>query len=84
MNQEIARFVLSDLPVVDLVANTDGELYAGNWPGIRFDHQTVHVVDISPHGPRKPWSVHAKMGIFYGDGQPGVVMAARCDCRLVG
>lgn len=82
--REIAKFIVLDLPVVDLVASTDGELYAGNLSGIRFDHQTVHVVEISPHGPRKPWSVHAKMGILYGDDQPGVVMVARCDGRPVG
>jgi hypothetical protein len=83
--QEIATFVLLDLPVVDLMAvNSDGELYAGTGSGIEFDPKKVETLDISPHGPEKQWSVHAKMGTLFGDGPPGVVMAARCGGRLVG
>ena len=81
---EISKFALVDLPVVDLMSETNGEIYAGNGCGIDFDHACAEPVAIRPHGPGTAWSVHAKMGILFGEGQTGVVMAARCGGRLVG
>jgi len=81
--RELASFMLVDLPVIDLLAEADGELYSGHGTGLEFVHGAKSVVEISPHAPTKLWSIHAKMGSLF-DGQPGVVMAARCGGRLVG
>jgi len=83
--EEISRFVLTDLPVLDLAAESNGELaggLGGGFPSRDLNHDKP--MKISPRGPGKEWSLHAKMGSLFGDGDPGVVMAARCAGRLVG
>jgi len=82
--QELARFALLDLPIVQLIPNDEGELYAGSGSGIAFTHSEVEPRSIRPHGPSKPWSVHSGMGRAFREGGHGVVMAARCEGRLVG
>ncbi|KAH6977645.1 hypothetical protein EDB80DRAFT_738182 [Ilyonectria destructans] len=81
--QELARFGLLNLPVVQLLPNEDGELYAGSGSGISFV-STNEIRNIRPRGTNKQWSVHSSMGKAFRDGGSGVVMAARCEGRLVG
>jgi hypothetical protein len=81
---QIGKFVLVDLPVIDLVSETNGELYCGTGSGIDFIITEKVAKDVLPHGPNKEWSVHAKMGVLVGQGETGVLMAARCGGRLVG
>jgi hypothetical protein len=83
--EEISRFVLTDLPVLDLAAESNGELVAGHgggFPSRDLNHDKP--AKISPRGPEKEWSLHAKMNTLFGDSDSGVVMAARCAGRLVG
>jgi hypothetical protein len=80
---ELGTFMLVDLPVIDLLAEANGELYSGHDTGLEFVHGAKTPVEISPRAPNKLWSVHAKMGNLF-DGQPRVVMTARCGGRLVG
>jgi hypothetical protein len=84
--KEISSFVLTDLPILDLMSDSDGELFAGIGGGIAFDfdHVRAQPSEVQPRGPNKEWSLHAKMGLLFGDGQQGVVMAARCAGRLIG
>jgi hypothetical protein len=82
--EEVCRFIIADLPVIDLASESDGELFAATGTGIEFDHQPVEPSDIIPHGPAKAWSLHAKMGAIFDGGENGIVMAARCSGRLVG
>ncbi|CZT08334.1 uncharacterized protein RAG0_13444 [Rhynchosporium agropyri] len=65
---EIASSMLVDLPILDLAPDVDGELQDC----------------LKSQGQFQKWSIHAKMGVLFGDGMPGVVMAARCEGRLVG
>lgn len=81
---EIAKFAVVDLPVIDLMSESSGELYSGTELGIEFVHAAKAPKEISPRRPSKEWSVHAKMGMMFGEGRTGVVMAARCSGRLVG
>jgi hypothetical protein len=82
---EIGRFMVLDLPCIDLAAPSDGELYAGNSIGCKFISEPSEVPqDIVPHGPLEKWSIHAKMGTAFQGCQGGIVMAARCGGRLVG
>ncbi|RDW65097.1 hypothetical protein BP6252_10748 [Coleophoma cylindrospora] len=81
--RELGSFMLVDLPVIDLLTEANGELYSGHGTGLEFFRSAKTPEEISPHAPDKPWSVHAKMGNLF-DGQPGVVMAARCGGSLVG
>ncbi|KAI8630618.1 hypothetical protein F5Y19DRAFT_52081 [Xylariaceae sp. FL1651] len=83
--EEISKFVLTDLPVLDLVAESNGELvggHGGGFPSRDLNHDMP--TRTSARSPEKEWSLHAKMGTLFGDGGPGVVMAARCAGRLVG
>lgn len=82
--KEIASFMLIGLPILDLIPETDGELFAGVGGGISFDHSVDCLSTIKSGCPNKSWSLHAKMGLFFEDGMSGVVMAARCGGRLVG
>ncbi|KAF1978098.1 hypothetical protein BU23DRAFT_564373 [Bimuria novae-zelandiae CBS 107.79] len=82
--EEIAKFALVDLPIIDLASDINGELYAGKGSDIEFDPPPVAPADITPSGPRGKWSVHAKMGVLFGESNTGVVMTARCNGRLVG
>jgi hypothetical protein len=82
--EQVCRFIIADLPVVDLASENDGELFAATGTSIEFDQQPVKPMDIIPHGPNKKWSLHAKMGVIFDGGESGVVMAARCSGRLVG
>jgi hypothetical protein len=81
---EISRFMLVDLPILDLTPDLDGELFACVGGGVTFDYSPASLNTIKPRSPSKKWSLHAKMGLLFGDGMPGVVMAARCGGRLVG
>ena len=80
---KLARFAIVDLPVVDLMADSY-ELYSHRYCSIDFMHSAVQPKEIAPRGPAKKWSVHAKLGKLFGEGPNDVVMAARCDGRLVG
>ena len=51
--------------------------------GIEFG-ECLKQDDVEPRGTLAKWSLHAKMGIMFGEGLPGIVMAARCGGRLVG
>jgi hypothetical protein len=83
--KEISKFALTDLPILDLMADYDGELFAGKGGGFPFnDYNHAKPTVVQPRGPKKEWSLHAKMGLLFGDGEPGVVMAARCAGTLVG
>lgn len=80
----IARFVVVSLPIVDLLPDSHGELYAGLECGIDFfsDHEE-RAAPVRPQAARSPWAVDAKMGMLFGE-DTGVLMAARCQGRLVG
>lgn len=80
---EIVYFAVVDLPVIDLLSDFD-ELYYGYSSGIAFTPAGGPQNQITPHGPTKPCSVLAKLGKFFGEARSGVMMAARCDGRLVG
>ena len=96
--EDIAKFMLADLPILDFVPDADGELYAGVGGGITFDQEAfIGVAGEGMSGPRgqesmqvhaeppsHEWSLHAKMGLLFGEGGTGVVMAARCAGTLVG
>ena len=83
---EISRFAVIDLPIIDLMpSENNGELYANHELGIDFFMKEMErggVVTAQP--PTSKWSVEAKMGMLFGEGEEGVVMAARCQGRLVG
>lgn len=81
---EIAKFAIVDLPIIDLAAEANGELYTGKGGSIVFDSAPVRARPIRPHGATGQWSVLAKMGVFSGESNAGVVMAARCNGRTVG
>ncbi|KAK4695415.1 hypothetical protein P7C71_g2334, partial [Lecanoromycetidae sp. Uapishka_2] len=81
--KEIARFAVVDLPVIDLMSDSH-ELYSHQYSSIDFIHAAAAPLKIKPHGPHKTWSVHAKLGKIFGEGSNDVMMAARCDGRLVG
>ncbi|OCL06520.1 hypothetical protein AOQ84DRAFT_365731 [Glonium stellatum] len=82
--KEISRFMLVDLPILDLMSDTDGELFGCDGGGITFEASPADPAKVQPRSPTKEWSLHAKMGLLFGEGRPGVVMAARCAGRLVG
>jgi hypothetical protein len=81
---EIFKFMLCDLPIIDLAPENDGEIYAGTGSGIRFDNEPILQSNIIPRAPSKKWTMHAKMGVKFAGSSNGVIMAARCDGRLVG
>ncbi|OIW22750.1 hypothetical protein CONLIGDRAFT_650193 [Coniochaeta ligniaria NRRL 30616] len=83
--QELAKFAVLNLPVVQLVPDEEGELYASTaGSGIKFTSNAAQPMRIRPEGPSKQWSVHSTMGKSFRGGGAGVVMAARCEGRLVG
>jgi hypothetical protein len=87
--EEIWKFAVVDLPIVDLNAdNGDGELLASEGGGIRFvpASEYVHVATAhQPADPNEKWSVHPHMSTTVaGEKTSGVVMAARRGKRLVG
>ncbi|EKG22300.1 hypothetical protein MPH_00367 [Macrophomina phaseolina MS6] len=87
--EEIWKFAIIDLPIVDFVPlGSDGELVAGDPGGLQFAPATTLEkarAAIKPTMPSKKWTVHPSMNVFFGSEQgDGVVMAARCGGRLVG
>jgi hypothetical protein len=82
--EEIAKFAFVDIPVIDLTSDSNGELYAGQGCDIQFDPPPAAPVEIMPRSPKGDWSAHAKMGVLFNESKPGVVMAARCNGRMVG
>ncbi|KAM7205216.1 hypothetical protein V8F33_001047 [Rhypophila sp. PSN 637] len=80
--QELARFAVLDLPVVQLVPDDEGELYASNGIGISFYPYHGQPQTIQPSGSFKKWSVYSSMGKAFRGGGLGVVMVARCEERL--
>lgn len=84
--QQLARYAVLDLPVVQLVGAEDGELYAGTGFGISFGSPAPSQKPIEWKTPSKAWSVNSSMTHAFrnGGGSPGVVMSARCGGRLVG
>ncbi|RPA77188.1 hypothetical protein BJ508DRAFT_172902 [Ascobolus immersus RN42] len=87
--KEIMKFTLLDLPIVDLAPDTDGELRGGHGGGGRLKFEgnardrTKRVAIGGPLNPER-WTLHAKMGLLFGNSGRGVVMAARCDGVLIG
>lgn len=81
--EEIARFAVVDLPVVDLMCDSR-ELYSRQYHSIDFVRPTAPPRRFAPCGPKKTWSVHAKLGKLFGEGPSDIMMAARCDGKLVG
>ena len=81
--EEIARFAVIDLPVIDLMSDSH-ELYSHQYSSIDFTHAAAPPRQIEPHGSHRNWSVHAKEGKIFGEASNDVMMAARCDGRLVG
>ncbi|RPA77189.1 hypothetical protein BJ508DRAFT_310356 [Ascobolus immersus RN42] len=84
--KEIMKFIVTDLPIIDLMAETDGELYGGLSGGLQFSaNPGSKVIRNANFGsPEHKWTLHAKMGVLLGQGGRGVVMAARCGGVLVG
>ena len=81
---EISKFAVINRPIVDLLSENEGELYPSGGSGISFTHDGPPPQDIHPHGPRKEWFIHAKMGRLVSEAQSGVVVVARCGGRPVG
>ena len=81
--EKIARFAVVDLPVVDLMSDSR-ELYSRQHQSINFVRATAPPRQITPRGPEKIWSVHAKLGKLFGEESNDIMMAARCDGKLVG
>lgn len=81
--KEIARFAIVDLPVVDLMSDSR-ELYSRQYQSIDFMKVAEPPIQITPREPKKTWSVHAKLGNLFGEGSSDIMMAARCDGKLVG
>ena len=80
---EIIRFALVPLPIIGLLPNQNGELWAGDTAKIHF--KSCHNPAQQPirKSSMKQWSVHAKMST--SEGRLGkVVMVARCDGISVG
>ncbi|KAK8023581.1 hypothetical protein PG993_011647 [Apiospora rasikravindrae] len=83
--QELARFAVLDLPVVHLVPEDDGDLYASSSFSIRFRPPSPVAREIQQRRTTvKKWSIHSSMASVFAGGVPGVVMGARCDGRLAG
>jgi hypothetical protein len=88
--EEIWKIAIVDLPIVDLVSeNRDGELITSDGGGLEFlpvnEHPEVTVAPVLKGGSTGDWTVNSHMNILFGDEKSsGVVMAARCDGRLVG
>ena len=82
--EKIARFAVVDLPVIDLMSDSR-ELYSGQYQSIDFVRAAVAPPrQITPRGPKGVWSVHAKLGKLFGEESNDIMMAARCDGKLVG
>ena len=82
--EKIARFAVVTLPVIDLMSDSR-ELYSRQYQSIDFIRAAVSSPkQITPRGPKKTWSVHAKLGKLFGEESNDVMMAARCDGKLVG
>lgn len=84
--EDIARFAIVETPVVDLLPDKDGEIYAGTdcdvLVGFRYPNAPSRTISVREPGYK--WSLHAKMGALFGEGHSEVVMAARCNGRTVG
>ncbi|KAL9110897.1 MAG: hypothetical protein Q9187_008000 [Circinaria calcarea] len=81
--EEIVRFAIVALPVIGLLPNQSGELWAGDTAGIQFQSCQNPTQQLMRKRPQKGWSVHAKMSTT--DGRLNkVVMVARCDGIVVG
>ena len=82
--EKIARFAVVDLPVIDLLSDSC-ELYSRQIQSIDFITAAVAPPrQITPRGSNQTWSVHAKLGKLFGEESNDVMMAARCDGKLVG
>jgi hypothetical protein len=87
--EEIWKIAVVDLPIVDLICeNTDGELMVSDGGGILFKPASESgeaATSVQSASPTKRWTVHPHMSIIFGNEKTsGVVMAARCEERLVG
>lgn len=81
---ELSKFAVLDLPIVHLVPESDGELYASPCWSIKTHRTDAPVKDIIACKVTKKWSVHSSMASVFAGNIPGVVMAARCEGRLAG
>ena len=82
--EKIARFAIVTLPVIDLMSDSR-ELYSRQYQSVHFIRAANSPPKlITSRGPKKTWSVHAKLGKLFGEESNDVMMAARCDGKLVG
>lgn len=81
---ELSKFVVLDLPIVHLIPESDGELYASPSYSIKTHRLDAPAKDIPACRTSKKWSVHSSMASVFPGSIPGVVLAARCEGRLVG
>ena len=82
-SNDVARFAIVPLPVIGLLPNQNGELWAGKADGIQFRSCQRPSSQLVRMLPRKDWSIHAKMSTT--DGRLSkVVMVARCGGVVVG
>ena len=81
---EIGKFVILTLPILDMLQDRGGELWAGKPTGIALSHEPRSSVQkLEKVRAKKTWSVHPK-GCLIDGCLSGVVLAARCDGVLVG
>jgi len=84
---DLAKIAIVTLPVLELLQEGDGELFAAEEGGSDIEYRIParkEMQPVSARGPSAKWSVHAKMGVLVAERLTGVVMAARCAGRLVG
>lgn len=81
--ERIALFAVVDLPVIDLMSDSR-ELHSRQYQSIDFIRAVAPPRQVIPRGPKKTWSVHAKLGKLFGQESNDIMMAARCDGKLVG
>ena len=80
----IATYAVIDVPIIDFISESNGEIYSNNEVGIDTFRPIGPPDRIGIIPGRRHWSVPPKMGILHGDGESGVLMAASCEGTLVG
>ena len=81
---EIARFSVLLLPILDLLQDRDGELWAGKGTGIEFRlAPKSEIQPLTKVSSKMTWSLHTKRCI--NNGSPGgIVPAVRCNGVYIG
>ncbi|KAL1847960.1 hypothetical protein Daus18300_013763 [Diaporthe australafricana] len=81
---QLSQFAVLDLPIVHLIPESDGELYASPSYSIETHFSDEPAMDIMACKQSRKWSVHSSMASVFPGSIPGVVLAARCEGRLAG